>query len=102
MFGHMRMHHIDRDELVQALERAQDECAVRPWAGEGHVKMVAAGFRLEAGIACRAGAAVRRHPVAEAGILPHEAAAAFACVIALIVPNAVYEYAHPSAFSCRA
>ena len=54
-----------RDDVLQPLQRAEDQRAVRPWAGQRDVEMIAARLGLEAALARWARAAVRGDPVAE-------------------------------------
>ena len=64
----------DGDRVVQFLQLAGDQRARGPGADERDIEMVAALGRGKAAFAGRAGAAIRRHPVAEARHLAHEAA----------------------------
>jgi hypothetical protein len=63
-----------RNDVVEVLEIANDERAVRPWAGERDIKMIAPALGGKAAFACGARTAVRRDKIAEAGVRPDKTA----------------------------
>src|SRR5262245_27260507 len=77
---HQRLDDGDADDLVEPLQLADDERAVRPGAGERDVEMVASGRRLEAG------ASVGGHPVAKAALVADEGAARPLRLVAALLP----------------
>ena len=80
------------DDVLQALELAEDDGAVRPGAGERDIEMIAAGLGGKAALALGAGAAVRRHPVVEAGGRADEFAVLGAQ--AVLLPDAIDQKPH--------
>src|SRR5207248_3333423 len=81
-----------RDDVIQALELAEDDRAVRPRTGERDVEVIAPRLGRKAAVARGPWASVRRHPVAEQGRSAHEAAAAQSRF--LVLPDALDELAH--------
>src|SRR3546814_10701557 len=73
-------------DLLQPLERAHDEDAVRPGTGEAGIDMIAARLGLETAV----------QPVAILRFLAHESAAARFRVIPGVAPDAVNQQAHIS------
>src|SRR5207253_8518681 len=55
-----RLDQRERDDLLKPLELAEDHGAVRPWAGERDVEVIAARLGRKATVARQARAAVRR------------------------------------------
>src|SRR5690606_2419290 len=96
------MHHRHPDRVLQALQPAHDQGAVRPGAGERDVEVIATGLRLEAAFADRSGTAVRRDPVAKLGLDAHEAAVPARRLVAA-APDAFDQLAHDgsSRLPCR-
>ena len=43
---HERIDHRDRDRVLKPLELAEDQRAVRPWAGERNIEVIAPGSAL--------------------------------------------------------
>src|SRR5271156_2894854 len=82
----------NRDDIVELLEAAEDQRAVRPRASQRDVEMIAAGFGGESAFAVRARTAVRRDEIVVGGIGPDKAAVGGARNI--LLPDAVDEQAH--------
>ncbi len=91
---HQRMHDADVDVVFQPLQAAEDQRPVRPGAGRGDIEVIAPGFGGEPAFARGAGAAVRRHPVAERGCLALELSAGALRIVPGVVPLAVDQQAH--------
>src|SRR5690606_23532856 len=94
VLAHEMMHDRYRDQVVELLQLAEDERAVRPGTGQRDVEMVAPGLGLEAAFAARPRCAVARHPVAELRCGSLEAPAMRFGVVPFVVPDAVDEQTH--------
>ncbi|MNY24419.1 hypothetical protein D3C86_1581310 [compost metagenome] len=64
VFQHQPADHRHIDQAFQAFELAQDQRAVGPRTGEGHVEMIATGLGRKAADTARARLAIGGHPVA--------------------------------------
>ena len=80
VLAHVMVHDRDRDDVLELLQLAQDQRAVRPRAGQRNVEMVAAGLGLEAAHAPFGRLAVHRDPVAPLRLAADEFSAAVALV----------------------
>src|SRR5688572_23083678 len=79
----------DGDGLLQTLQRAHYERAVRPRAALRDVKPIAPGLRLA-------------HAVAERALGPHEGAAGGGGVARNVLPHALYQHSHGAEYSAHA
>ena len=61
------MHHRNPDAVLQAFQGADDEGAMGPGAGVGHIEMVAPGGSWETALTAGSRGSVGRDPVAESG-----------------------------------
>src|SRR5690606_19862002 len=84
----------DRDYFFEPLELAPDEGARRPGTDQRDIEVIAAGLGLEAGFSGRPGAAIGRHPIAEARGLPHKTALGVGALngLPIVGPLAVDEH----------
>src|SRR5690606_364904 len=96
VLAHVRMNDRHRDHVFELLQRAEDQRAMSPWAGQRNVKMVTTWFSLEASLASLGRLAIRRYPVAPLRLRAHETPAACLCVVPLVVPLAVNKKSHGS------
>src|SRR5690606_10763532 len=87
MLAHEVVHDIDRDHVLELLQLADDQSAMRPRAGERDIEMVAARFGLETALAALGGLAVPGDPVTELRDRTFETAAAPARVVPLVFPD---------------
>src|SRR5690606_25535927 len=92
VLAHERMDDGYRNHVLQPLQPAQNQRAVRPRAGKRDMEMVAAGLRLEAAFARWTGPAVGGHPVAEGRVGASEAAG----LVALLVVRQPFAFYHAS------
>ena len=92
LVAHDGLDDIHRNDVLEALQFAEDHGAMRPRAGERDVKMIAPARRRKAAFAARPGAAVRRHPVAELRLAALETPAGCLGVVKPGVPDAVDEF----------
>ena len=72
VFAHEGIDYGKRNRAVEPLELAEDQRAMRPWAGERYIQVIAAGLSLEAAVAARAKIAGARDPIAKAALRAHE------------------------------
>src|SRR5687768_1660066 len=79
----------NRNDILQLLECAEDQCAVSPGAGVGNIEMVSACLGLESGLAGWSSLTFGGYPIAELRFRTDEAATAVLCIIPLVMPNAV-------------
>ncbi len=86
-----------RNDVFQALERACHQRSRCPGANQRDIEMIAVRFGLKPALAGGAGLAIRCHPVAEAGRLPHERTFAIARLYRLPVSNPVSVDEHQAA-----
>src|SRR5882724_10883247 len=86
---HHGIDRVHRDDVFEALERAEDDGAVCPRTGVANIKVIAPALGFEPATAARPRAAVRRHPVAELGRRTVEAPAACLDVVEAALPHAV-------------
>ena len=85
---HQRLDHRDGDRVLQLLQLAEDQGAVRPWAGQRDIEVVAPRLGLEAR------RTVGGDPVPERALLPLERAAGRFRVVPLVVPASVDQQTH--------
>lgn len=87
----------DTDHVVERLQRSQDQRAMRPWARQRHVEMIAPRFGREAAFAARTRRAIGGDEIAEARDGALETAAGRGGVVPLVGPLAVDQQAHARA-----
>ncbi len=93
---HAPVDHRQADQGVEPLQRPDDEGAMRPWAGEADIEVVAVSLRDKTARPTWAGNAVRRDPVVEGAVLADETTAVRAGIIPLVVPDPVDEQSQAS------
>src|SRR5690606_552029 len=91
VFSHIGVDHRHADHLFQAFQGAQDQCAIGPGAGQGNVKMVAAGLGAKSTRTAGPGTAISGDPVAKLRIAAYETSTGAGCVVPLVLPFSVYE-----------
>src|SRR4051812_14835353 len=91
--AHDRLHDIHRDDVLESLQLAEDDGAMRPWARKRDVEVIAPARRRESAAAAWAGAAVGCHPVAVFRLAALEAAAGRLRVVETGVPDTVDQFA---------
>ena len=96
---HERIDNGERDFVFEIFQVSYNERAMRPWAGKRDIEVIATGLALETVCACGACGTVGGDPVAEAGILPHEATACAFGVVPFVVPLAFDELSHDASCS---
>src|SRR5690606_12598328 len=94
MLAHIGVDDRYTDHFFESFQASHNQCTVRPWAGERHIKMVALGFGPKATHAAGPRAAVSGDPVAELSIAADKASARTARIIPLVMPFSIYEKTH--------
>jgi hypothetical protein len=97
VLGHVPVDDRDINRVLETLELAHDQRAVRPGTGERDVEVIAPGRGRQPAFAGRSGTAVGGDPVAKLGLAADEASAAVCSVAALVAPDTFDQSSHPFA-----
>src|SRR5947209_5715704 len=91
--AHHRLDHVHRDDVLESLQLAEDDRAMRPRARKRDVEVIAPARGRKSAAAARAGAAVGRHPVAIFRLAALEAPAGRLGVVETGVPDTLDQFA---------
>ncbi|MCY1365424.1 hypothetical protein D9M69_522690 [compost metagenome] len=89
VFQHQPADHRNVDQVFEAFEFAQDQCAMSPRTGQGHVQVIAPGLSRETADAGRPRLAVSGQPVATLCLFALERAV-LAALVPLVLPAAIH------------
>src|SRR5690606_23620151 len=97
LFGQDRVQHRHRDQRVQLLQLAGNQCARGPWTDQRHIKTIAPGLGLKPRLARWTGRAVGGDPMADRRLLPHETALVVLVLnrVPVTLPFTIYQHALP-------